>query len=282
MSTASTGVGDQDIRHLQLPAGTLRVLQVTDTHLYAKPGPRLLGIDTLDSFHTVIEAIEHCGWAADMVLATGDLVHDASPQGYRSLTTLLDRFGVPVYCLPGNHDNPEVMRQHLSSPLVSTPGVVDRGDWRIVLLDSVVVGEVGGYLASAQLNLLRDALRDNRRHTLVTLHHQPVRVGSDWIDDMGLDNGDEFLAITDQAPQVRGVLWGHVHQQYDAWRGDVSLMASPSTCVQFAPHSHGFAVDVNQPGFRLLALTPDGTIHSQVIRSEAMPAGLDLASAGYE
>ena len=64
-------------------------------------------------------------------------------------------------------------------------------------------------------------------------------------------------------------------------RNGVRLMASPSTCVQFAPGSDTFQVDEEPPGFRLLALLPDGSIFSEVVRTNEMPQGVELASAGY-
>lgn len=282
MSSAQTVQISGDLTRRTLPAKTLRVLQITDTHLYTEPRGRLLGIDTLQSFRSVIDEFQRSGWQPDFVLATGDLVHDAHPRGYARLAETLDSFGVPVYALPGNHDVPRVMREHLVGERVSTPQIVDKGNWRIVLLDSVVVGEVGGHLADGELALLREALAGNDRPTLVTLHHQPLPVGSRWIDNMGLDNGDALLELVAQAPQVRGVLWGHVHQTFDRLQGGVRLMATPSTCVQFAPDSDDFALDAEPPGFRLLALTPDGQIHTEVRRTLDMPSGLDMASGGYK
>ena len=282
MHTAIKGVEETDLRHFELPPGTLRVVQITDTHLYAEPASRLLGVNTLDSFRTVISEIRQAGWPADLVLATGDLVHDASAEGYRQLAALLGDFGCEVFCLPGNHDEPAVMREHLCAGRVSSPRVVDSGNWRIVLLDSVTPGKVGGHLDEAELQHLAEKLQQSERPTLIALHHQPVAVGSEWIDQHGLDNAAELLSIIRGAPQVRGILWGHVHQVYDRMHGAVRFMASPSTCVQFAPHSHGFAVDRKQPGFRLLALTPDGSIHTQVLRISSIPAGLELTSSGYE
>jgi len=281
MKSASEGA-EQDIRRRQLPPETLRVLQITDTHLYAEPDARLLGVNTLDSFRSVIDTFKEIDWETDLVLATGDLVHDASPTGYQGLTKLLDHFKLPVFCLPGNHDVPEVMYQHLASALVTTSSVIDKGNWRFVMLDSVIPGEVGGRLEKQQLQLLQDALSNNSRPTLVCLHHQPVPVGSQWIDSMGLENSAEFMQIVEQASCVRGVLWGHVHQQYDAIHHGVRLMATPSTCIQFSTNSDDFSVDNAPPGFRLLALLPDGTIETQVMRTPEMPAGLHLASGGYK
>ena len=272
----------RNLRRTPLPRESLRILQITDTHLYSQADGRLLGVNTLDSFHAVIDTFLDTGWEPDLVLATGDLVHDASPEGYRDLAKLLDRFGKPVFCLPGNHDKPQVMREHLQGKHVSCPRVIDKKGWRLVLLDSVIEGEVGGRLNAGELELLEDALNGNARHVLLSLHHQPVPIGSAWLDEMGLKNADELASVMGRHPEIKGVLWGHVHQQFDDQRNGVRLMASPSTCVQFAPHSDEFSVGQQQPGFRLLALMPDGQILSEVMRTDRIPQGLEIASGGYE
>ncbi len=273
---------ERDLHRTPLPPDCLKILQLTDTHLYADEQGRLLGVNTLETLRGAIEAFQNTGWQPDLVLATGDLVHDASPEGYRRLAGLLDRFGVPVYCLPGNHDAPETMRRHLAGERVSCPRLVDHKGWRLVLLDSVVPGEVGGHLAESELMLLRNALEDGDQPTLVCLHHQPVPVGSHWIDSMGLDNAAALWELVDRFPRVKGLLWGHVHQVYDERRDGLRLMGTPSTCVQFSPESDEFSVDQQQPGFRLLALLPDGQILSEVMRVQQMPRGLEVASAGYD
>lgn len=264
-----------------LPPGTLRVLQLTDTHLYADPQGSLLGINTQETLLDVVDSFREREWPIDLLLATGDLVHDSSPTGYARIGHLLDGFGVPVYSLPGNHDIPTVMREHLPVGQVSTDRVNDFGPWRFVMLDSVIVGEEGGRLALSELEGLAEALTDTTQHVLVCLHHQPVNVGSEWIDTMTITNPDEFFAVLDRSDRVRGVLWGHIHQQFDARRNGIPLMASPSTCVQFAPKADDFLVDEAPPGFRLIALLPDGRIRTQVLRIEQMPNGLEIASSGY-
>jgi Icc protein len=113
------------------------------------------------------------------------------------------------------------------------------------------------------------------------MHHQPVKVGSSWIDTMAIENPAPLFEVIDRHEQVRGVLWGHVHQTFEGRRGHIRLMASPSTCVQFAPGMDDFQVDEEPPGFRLLALLPDGEIRSQVLRVDTMPQGLERASSGY-
>ncbi|WP_078120774.1 3',5'-cyclic-AMP phosphodiesterase [Thiosocius teredinicola] len=282
MTSSFTGTGsDSNLRSAEFPAGTLRVLQLTDTHLYANPVGTLLGINTLDSFQRVIDHFRNCHWPLDLLLATGDLVHDASPEGYRRVGEMLARFDVPVFCLPGNHDVPNIMRKHLRNDGVHTDSIIDHGEWRFIMLDSVKPGAEGGHLSDHELDLLDKALAGADRHTLVCMHHQPVNVGSAWIDTMAIDNPDPLFEIIDRYSHVRGILWGHIHQTFEGRHRNVRLMASPSTCVQFAPAFDNFKVDEEPPGFRLLALLPDGTIRSEVVRIDDVPQGLELASSGY-
>ena len=111
-----------------------------------------------------------------------------------------------------------------------------------------------------QLQLLEQALATATSPVLVCLHHHPVPVSSDWLDRIGLDNAGDFFRIIDAHPSVRGIVWGHVHQQFDGLRRGVRLLATPSTCAQFLPHSQDFALDGRPPAFRTLELTADGSI----------------------
>jgi len=164
---------------------------------------------------------------------------------------------------------------------MSMPEQIDAGHWRLVMLDSVIADEEGGHLAEKELQRLQQSLQAENKHTLVCLHHQPLPVGSAWIDTMALDNGDAFFDIIDRHDHVQGVLWGHIHQVFEGMHKQVRLMASPSTCVQFSVGVDDFQVDEQAPGCRLLALLPDGSIRSEVLRLAAYPDGIDLNSGGY-
>jgi len=243
-----------------------RCLQITDTHLVGDAAGRQRGVVTLESFRAVL----HAALTADIdaVLLTGDVAHDDAA-GYHWVRDELGHCGRPVLCIPGNHDDAALLRATLADEPFRHGGQHDFGAWRIVMLDSLWPGAVEGLLDDAELQRLATALATAAdRHALVVLHHHPVPLGSGWLDPLGLGNADRFFDIIDRHANVRGILWGHVHQAFEASRrnlhGELRLLATPSTCVQFRAGAAHFELDTLPPGYRLLELHDDGRIGTQV------------------
>ena len=259
----------------------LRILQITDTHLYATADGQLLGLNTLHCLQRVTELARR-GPAPDLVVASGDLTHDATEEAYRRLRNCLKDLEAPVYCLPGNHDEAGMLKKHLQTPPIHTTSALIRGQWQLLFLDSTVAGKEGGHLAKPELAALASSLHEHPDlQTLIFVHHQPVPIGSSWLDSMAIDNPDKLFAVVDNHPQVRGIVWGHVHQEFDQTRKNVRLLATPSTCLQFTPQCETFSVDSLPPGFRWLELHREGRIETGVERLAEIPGTIDLTSRGY-
>ena len=238
---------------------------MTDLHLFGAETGLLRGVRTLASAAAALAQARGEDWPPDALLVTGDIVHD-DPAGYTHFHRLFATLGIPVLCLPGNHDDPRAMRRALAKPPFVMGGHVDIGRWRIVLLDSVQAGQAGGALSPTRLAALAAALEQaGERHVLVCLHHHPVPLGSRWLDQVALANPEAFFAVIDGHPGVRGILWGHVHQSFDALRNGVRLLATPSTCVQFRPRAERFGLDSLPPAYRTLELRADGSIATELV-----------------
>jgi len=251
----------------------LTLLQISDTHLHATVDSRMRGVNTFDTFRAVLHAAHTSErWPVDAILVSGDVVQDESRAGYERFREEMATLDVPVFSLPGNHDDPKLMDEILSTAPFQFCGTARLGRWSLVLLNSFLTGEDAGGLGPRRLEALRHALRDNvNQHVLVCLHHQPVKMGSHWLDGVGLRDADNFLRIVDAADNVRGVLWGHVHQASDRWRGNIRLLSAPSTGSQFLPGSDFFAIDSRPPGMRWLELFADGNIETSVEWVQAAP-----------
>jgi Icc protein len=243
---------------------TVRLLQFSDMHLFGDAAGRLRGVACLPALQAAIADANRRSDRVDGLLLTGDLVQD-DPGGYRWIRHVFGHSRVPVLCLPGNHDVPDAMRSELAGAPFVIGGAMRFDRWTIVMLDSCIANCAGGEIGTSQLAWLRDTLREHRnQHVLLCLHHHPIRMRSDWLDQVGLRDADEFLELVREHPNVRGVLWGHVHQSLDSFMYGARFMATPATCAQFLPGSAQFAIDNRPPGYRFLELAPDGSIATEV------------------
>ena len=259
---------------------TLQLLQITDSHLGEQVGERLLNLDTDESLQAVLDLIASEQADCDLLLATGDLANHASLAAYQRFQGLTKHIAPDVLWLPGNHDDPDLMAQALGEPMVKTAHL---GNWSIIMLDSTARGEVGGSFSEQELSFLAQQLTaagDN--YVLVCLHHHPIDIGCAWLDEQRVSNADAFFKVLDSSSQVRGVLWGHVHQQIDTQRNGVQLMATPSSCIQFAPNSERFKLDRQNPGYRWLKLHHDGVIETGISRVKGVSFDIQYDnSEGY-
>jgi Icc protein len=245
---------------------SVTILQITDTHLHAAADSRMRGVTTYATFLAVLERAQRDPrWPVDAILATGDIVQDESRAGYERFRAALEPLGVPVYSIPGNHDDPKLMGEILASGSFQLGGELRHGAWSIVLLSTFLAGEDAGGLGPARLQGLRQALAAHSgQHLLVAMHHHPLPMGSTWLDGVALRDAQVFWDIIDANPSVRGVVCGHVHQAADRMRKGVRFLSTPSTCAQFLPGSEFFALDDRPAGMRWIQLHADGRIESEV------------------
>jgi len=271
---------------LTLPAthgSEIRILQITDTHLFAGKHQSLLGINTWASFDAVLDAIAAQQRDFDLIIATGDLAQDHTVEAYQHFIAGIARLPKPCVWLPGNHDFQPAMFSTLADAGIASDKHVLLGEqWQLLLLDSQVFGVPHGMLSEYQLEWLENALqRYPERHTLILLHHHPVPSGCTWLDQHSLRNPHQLDAVLQPFPLVRHLVCGHIHQELDLnWQGR-RVLATPSTCVQFKPHCTSFALDTLAPGWRWLTLQADGSLLTEVNRLQSDMFRPDLDSEGY-
>jgi len=194
------------------------------------------------------------------------LVHEATESAYQKLADHLSLLSFPLYYLPGNHDNPDMMNAIMTANGHHTVKFIKAGQWQIILLESTLIGEHRGELSNAELRFLHDTLEKNAsEHCLIAVHHHPVFIDSPWMDEMVLTNAEDFLNIVDDFNNIRGIIWGHIHQEFELERKGVSLLGTPSTCLQFKPKSDAFALDKKSPAYRKLKLESNGTLNTSVV-----------------
>lgn len=271
---------------LKLPVASgsgIRILQITDTHLFAGKQETLLGVNTWASYDAVLEAIAAEQQHYDLIVATGDLAQDHTTEAYQLFAEGIARLPAPCVWLPGNHDfQPTMFSTLAESGIADEKHVLIGEHWQIVLLDSQVFGVPHGELSEYQLEWLDKTLaREPHRHTLIFLHHHPLPSGCTWLDQHGLRNPHMLDAVLQNYPLAKTLLCGHIHQELDLeWQGR-RVLASPSTCVQFKPHCTNFTIDAESPGWRGLTLFDDGRVETDVHRLTTRMFSPDMDSEGY-
>ncbi len=271
-------------------AACISILQLSDLHILAAQDDEMFGINTEHYFHACLEqAVRLRSLQADMeqqhfdlILLTGDLAQEPTPESYRRILTALEAYQTSCICLPGNHDDYDLMLQVFNTDRINCRKQVLLDNWQVISLNSQIPGDPGGRLPNEELEFLENCLSENQdRHALIAVHHHCLETKSSWMDTMIIENSRELLAIADKYPQVKAITSGHVHQVMDIKTNSYRVLCAPSTCFQFTPKSPEPAVNDTAPGYRLIELYADGRIESKVVRLPEPLTELQPDAQGY-
>ena len=159
----------------------VRILHITDPHLFGTDDGQLLGVNTTQSFQAVLNAILKRPFEYDFVLATGDLVQDHNREAYHRFAQMVRPLEKDVFWVEGNHDIQPQMSNALSIYAQIQPAkhILAGDKWQIILLNSQVYGIPGGRLNQEQLDFLQQSLsKYPERYSLIVLHHNVLPTNS--------------------------------------------------------------------------------------------------------
>lgn len=218
------------------------VAQITDLHVGTEGSLAYGRYDTSASLSHCVAHLLQQRPAPDLVLATGDLVDAGSDEEYRRLKELLLPLPMPLYLIPGNHDDRDALRgafaDHAYLGPVGEPTryCIEGYPLRLIGLDTTVQGKTGGALDDPQIEWLEGQLAAApRQPVLVFMHHPPFKTGIARMDTIGLDAASALRLgdVLSRHEQVRLLTCGHVHRGIQVrWHGTVASVC-PSTAFQY-------------------------------------------------
>ena len=218
------------------------VAQITDLHVGTEGSLAYGRYDTSASLSRCIVHLLRQRPAPDVVLATGDLVDAGSDEEYQRLRALLAPLRMPLYLIPGNHDDRDTLRRAFPDHGYLGPAgqparySVTGHALRLIALDTTVRGETGGTLDEAQIEWLEAELTAAPREpALVFMHHPPFKTGIARMDTIGLAaaSAERLGEVLSRNPQVQLLTCGHVHRAIQVrWHGTVASIC-PSTAFQY-------------------------------------------------
>jgi Icc protein len=263
----------------------IRILQVTDMHLFGDPKTNLIGFNPYQSLQRVMLSIADSTAKnpPSLLASTGDISQDYSLASYKTAKKIFHNFPCPIAVTMGNHDYTPAFTDLFGDPTQENNKLFTLNNWSILFLNSNWPEHIGGQLAQTELDFLSSALQASyKQHVIIFLHHPVLPVGSYWIDKIMTNNAAQFLKIIDQYHNIKAVICGHIHQETNISRLGVTYLSAPATSWQFAVQSYSFKLDTLMPGYRLIDLYKDGTLQTKVIRVDYDAAFVpDLSSKGY-
>jgi 3',5'-cyclic-AMP phosphodiesterase len=242
--------------------------QLSDFHLGERPRD---GIDPEGCARAVVAALMALPNPIDALLISGDLAEHAKRKEYRLAREIVEPLEVPVFVLPGNHDDRKKMRQAFAIPGAGREPIdyaVDLGPLRLVVIDSTIPGEDRGDFLPTQLDWLEATLAAApTQPTIVAMHQPPLATAiADW-DGVIMTPADRAALATVVArhPQVKAIVGGHLHRLATSALAGRPVLAAPPTYLHAHPDFEAETVRLRggPPGFVLHALLGD-ELSSQV------------------
>ena len=194
------------------------IAQISDTHLT---------LDTPDAdqrisdFEAVIADINSLDPAPDVIVHTGDIVHNGLREEYAKAVEIISRSKFPLYALVGNKDDRTEMKSAFSdqgyinrnSEFVDY--AVDDGPVRMIMLDTLCIGSNKGDFCEKRADKFNNMIEnDIIKPIAVFTHHPPfeVSVGPEPLHFDDPAAMQRLRRTLQNSGRVKGIFSGHVHR----------------------------------------------------------------------
>jgi Icc protein len=234
------------------------IAQISDLHIRQPGELAYRRVDTATHLQRCIANIVAQRPRPDIVVATGDLVDSGRPEEYAHLAKLLAQLPIPLYLIPGNHDERNALRAafpqygYLQEREEFIQYTAPAGPLQLVALDTLLPGEGGGMLCRSRLRWLEEQLTVYRhRPVVILMHHPPFATGIRFMDQVGLQTAYPLEPIIRRHANVERILCGHVHRTIITRYGGTVAMTCPSP-------AHQVALDLLPDGPAMFVMEPPG------------------------
>ena len=197
-----------------------KIIMIADLHITPDGGHN--PNDSLSRLHAATNDINQNHPDANAVVVLGDIAHRGDSQSYNLAKDAFTKLLMPVYLLPGNHDNRDNLRNafpNLPSGFIQQTFSVPAGNF--VLTDSVRQGKVSGEYCPLRAQWLKNILQHAKHPVFVCMHHTPLLVPFMQDADFVSEYFRPLADVVDEFPgMIRHFVFGHLHASANGvWRG---------------------------------------------------------------
>lgn len=243
-----------------LKDGTMKVIQISDTHLFADDKSEIFGVKSNIKFKEVINrVISEDSNDADMILLTGDISQDETIQSYKKVAHSLENLNLPICWIPGNHDNlAQAESVFMNTKNFTRHLTLSLPFWHLIFLNTKMDGRDDGQLSYSELEMLKHEIKASPvdKKIAIVMHHHPAPVGTPLIDHYILQNAKEFWDIVSET-KVELIICGHVHGDYQYKYNNVIIESSPATCLQWEKGTKDLKTDM-KIGYKIYYFEQNG------------------------
>jgi 3',5'-cyclic AMP phosphodiesterase CpdA len=222
------------------------IAQISDTHIALHVPDTDRRLSDLAFTIADINALEPL---PDVIVHTGDIVHNGRPDEYRAATAILAKARAPVYVLAGNKDDRANLRAafladgYLASDLGFIQYAIDSYPVRLIALDTQGSGNKGDFCRERFRHLAEVVEADTIKPIAVFIHHPPFLVTEGPEPLHFEDPGTMALlrSALSQSGRVVAVFSGHVHRTASGDVGGIPATVVPAVATalrhgNYPPH----------------------------------------------
>lgn len=172
----------------------------------------------------------------DVIVHTGDIVHNGLQDEYAQAAAILADARAPVYVLAGNRDNRAALREAFAAYGYLPPKfdfiqyAIERYPVRLLALDTLSVGNKGDFCHERLRHLTSLVAAEVTKPIVVFAHHPPFEVteGPETVHFESREVMSELSTVLRRSGRIIAVCSGHVHRAVSGELEGVPAMVAPS------------------------------------------------------
>jgi 3',5'-cyclic-AMP phosphodiesterase len=210
------------------------IAQISDTHI----APDTPDADRrISDFERTIADINALDPGPDVIVHTGDIVHNGRPDEYAQAAAILAKARAPVYVMVGNKDERANLRAAFSASGYLAPGsdfidyAIEDYPVRLIAVDTLSTNSNKGDFCPARERRLIDLIdAETTKPIAVFAHHPPfeVLVGPNPLNFETPEMMERLRSALQHSGRVVAVFSGHVHRGTAGHVGTIPATVMPS------------------------------------------------------